>query len=363
MSQAFPADLKALTSLRFWAALWVVLYHYRPYLGIEAVGWGVLGKGYLAVDFFFMLSGFILAHVYRGQLQAGDYSHGGFVLKRVARVYPMHIVMLAAFVAVGLLAPILGLKLDYPSRYDLRFLLPEVLMVHAWTGAGEHFNFPSWSISAEFFAYLCFPLVMFFARWPRLMLAMGVAAVFGWYIAAIPIAGAASTHLNDWKLMRIMPEFLLGAGLREVMNGFSIPVLRLRHATLTVLGLVLALAFADAPDWIMLIALAILLAAGAERARSGVTGILEHPRSVYLGDVSYALYMVHILVAMAFFEVVRRLGARGAHVTVESLVFGALAIALAILAAAVADRIIERPGRRLISGLAKMRFGSRATPG
>ncbi len=363
MSQAFPADLKALTSLRFLAALWVVLFHYRPYLGAEAVGWSVLDKGYLAVDFFFMLSGFILAHVYRGQIQAGAYSHGSFVLKRVARVYPMHIVTLAAFVALGLIAPIVGLSIDYPERYDLRFVLPAILMVHAWIGAGEQFNFPSWSISAEFFAYLCFPLVMLFARWPRLMLAMGVLAVFGWYVAAIPVAGAVSTHLDGWKPMRIMPEFLLGAGLREMMNGVSLPILRMRHATLAVLALVLVLAFANAPDWVMLIALVLLLAAGAERARSSVVGVLEHRASVYLGDVSYALYMVHIIVAMGFFEVVGRLGRRATHVSVESLIIGAIAIAIAIVAAAVSDRIIERPGRRMISSLARTRFGSRPRAG
>jgi peptidoglycan/LPS O-acetylase OafA/YrhL len=363
MSQAFPADLKALTSLRFWAALWVVLFHYRPYLGAEAVGWGVLGKGYLAVDFFFMLSGFILAHVYRGQLRAGTYSHGGFVLKRIARIYPMHIVTLAAFVALGLLAPRIGLSLDHPERYDLRLLPPAILLVHAWMGTGEQFNFPSWSISAEFFAYLCFPLVMFFARWPRAMLAMGIAAVFGWYLLAIPAAGGVSTHVGDWQIMRIMPEFLLGAALREVLNGLSVPVLRMKYATYAMLAIVLALAAFNAPDWEMLIALAMLLVAGAERARAGVAGVLERPFHTYLGDISYALYMVHIIVAMAFFKLADALVGRAQHVSAESLAVGAVAVMAAIVAAAISDRIIERPGRRLISGLGKLRLGSRTRPG
>jgi peptidoglycan/LPS O-acetylase OafA/YrhL len=353
-----------LTSLRFWAALWVVLYHYRPYLGAEAVGWGVLGKGYLAVDFFFMLSGFILAHVYRGQLKAGTYSHGGFVLKRVARIYPMHVATLAVFVAVGLLAPMAGLSLDYPQRYDLNQLPPAIFLVHAWIGAGEQFNFPSWSISAEFFAYLCFPLVMFLARWPRLMLALGVVAVFGWYVLAIPLAGGVSTHVNDWQIMRIMPEFLLGAGLREIMSGVSVPILRMKHATYVMLAIVLALAALNAPDWLMLIALATLLVAGAERARSDVAGVLEKPFAVYLGDISYALYMVHIIVAMAFFKVADALVGRADHTTVTSLAVGVVAVTAAIIAAAISDRIIERPGRRLISSLGKkLRLGSRPTAG
>ncbi|MEP7210552.1 MAG: acyltransferase [Alphaproteobacteria bacterium] len=363
MSQAFPADLKALTSLRFWAALWVLVFHYRPYLGVEAVSWGVLQKGYLAVDFFFMLSGFILAHVYRGQLQAGAYSHGGFVLKRLARIYPMHITTLAAFVAIGLLALAAGLHVEDPARYDWRQLPQTILLVHAWIGSGEAFNFPSWSISAEFFAYICFPLVMMLARWPRLMLAAGVVAVFGWYVAAIPVAGAASTHLDDWKLMRIMPEFLLGAGLREVMDGARVPVLRLKHATLASLAIVLALAVAGAPDWVMLIALVALLVAGAERARSGVVGVLEHKVSVYLGDVSYALYMVHILVAMTFFEIVDRVIPRATHVSIVSIGIVIVAVIVAVVTAMISDRVIERPGRRLIVNLGKLRLGSRPKPG
>ena len=98
----FPKDLKTLTSLRFWAALWVVLFHYLPYAGPEAMGFPLLIKGYLGIDFFFVLSGFVLAHVYGESIRTGTYSHPDFILKRIARIYPMHIVTLALFVIVEL---------------------------------------------------------------------------------------------------------------------------------------------------------------------------------------------------------------------------------------------------------------------
>lgn len=346
----FPKDLKALTSLRFWAALWVVLFHFRPY----AESWGfaapLLGKGYLGVDFFFVLSGFVLAHVYGGEIQTGAYRHTRFLTKRIARIYPMHIVMLAVFVLLGIAAPIAGIALAHPERYDFANIPAQVFLVHAWIGTGESFNYPSWSISAEFFAYLVFPIVMLLANRPRLMAALGLAAVFGWYFGAILLTGKPSTWLNDWQIMRIMPEFLLGAGLRQLMSVTRIPVLDHWLATPAAALAVIVLALMDVPDWLMIAALIALLVAAAERSRSGINGVLEHSFSLYLGEISYALYMVHVFVGMVWFELTARvLGPAGGSLGIELVVIGCV---LAALAAAAADVLIERPGRRLIASLA-----------
>lgn len=346
--QPLPQDLKPLTNLRFWAALWVVLYHYRTY----ADGWSwassLLGKGYLGVDFFFVLSGFVLAHVYGRELSAGTYRHSRFLVKRIARVYPMHIVMLAFFVVLALAAPFLAL--DSAERYDFTQIPAQVFLVHAWVGTGESFNYPSWSISAEFFAYLSFPVVMLLANRPRLMAGLGLAAVFGWYFGAILVTGKPSTWLNDWQIMRIMPEFLLGAGLRQLMAVTRLPVLDRWLATPVMALGVVVLALIDAPDWVMIAALIGLLGAAAERARSGIFGVLETPFSLYLGEISYALYMVHVAVGMVWFELAHRiLGPLAGWTSIALVVIG---LVLATLTAAAAEFLIERPGRRLITSLA-----------
>ncbi len=356
--QPLPQDLKPLTSLRFWAALWVVLFHYRAY----AEGWcwasRLLGKGYLGVDFFFVLSGFVLAHVYGREFSAGTYRHSRFLVKRIARVYPMHIVMLAFFVVLALVAPAIGLVLDSAERYDFSQILAQVFLVHAWVSTGETFNYPSWSISAEFFAYLSFPVVMLLANRPRLMAGLGLAAVFGWYFGAILVTGRPSTWLNDWQIMRIMPEFLLGAGLRQLMAVTRVPVLDCWLATPVMAMLVIALALVDAPDWLMIAALVALLVAAAERARSGISGALEAPFSLYLGEISYALYMVHVAVGMVWFELASRvLGPAAGWPGVALVGFG---VVLATLAAAAAEFLIERPGRRLITSLATRRRAQKA---
>ena len=352
---AFPKDLKTLTSLRFWAALWVVLFHYRPYVGEEAVSFPLLAKGYLGVDFFFVLSGFVLAHVYSDSLNQKTYRHLNFIQKRIARIYPMHVAMLVFFVMVALAAPAAGLKLDSAAKYDFRELPEHLLLVHAWVGTGDEFNYPSWSISAEFFAYLFFPLVMMLSGRPRTMALLGLAAVFGWYFGAILVTGRTSTALADWQIMRIMPEFLLGAGMRAAMAQMQLPVLSHRHATAASAILVLTLAAVNAPDWLMLAALIALLAAAAERARSGREGMLETKASLYLGEISYALYMVHVAVAMVWFEVTNRLFGAAPHMTLTSVAIVTGGVFAAVLAAAFCEHVIERPGRKWIGQLGRSR--------
>ena len=92
--------IRPLTSLRFFAAFWVVLFHYWPALSAAAAPM-VVGKGYLGVELFFILSGFILCHVYRTEVEEGRFAYGGFLWARLARVYPLH---LATLVGMGVLA-------------------------------------------------------------------------------------------------------------------------------------------------------------------------------------------------------------------------------------------------------------------
>src|SRR5471032_1559875 len=93
-------DLRPLTALRFFAAMWVVLYHYWPNLNGEHMP-ALVAHGYLGVELFFVLSGFILCHVYLDQFASGRFRYGGFLWARLARVYPLHI---AALVGIGLMA-------------------------------------------------------------------------------------------------------------------------------------------------------------------------------------------------------------------------------------------------------------------
>ncbi|MBJ7448713.1 MAG: acyltransferase, partial [Brevundimonas sp.] len=100
LGQEAPADLRALTTLRFFAALWVVLFAAWPHLDVAFTP-NVVAKGYLGVETFFILSGFILSHVYLEGAGTKRFSYGGFLWARLARVYPLHLATLFGMIALG----------------------------------------------------------------------------------------------------------------------------------------------------------------------------------------------------------------------------------------------------------------------
>jgi peptidoglycan/LPS O-acetylase OafA/YrhL len=147
--------LPSLEGLRFLASLMIVANHYLEYLNIptEAVN--------LAVDLFFVISGIVIAMNYQGRIS--DFgSYFDFVRKRIARLYPLHIATLLFYVALGLVIATGKVTPENAEKYNPSQILPNLLMVHAWFPNGEiSYNYVSWSISAEFFVYLCFPPILF----------------------------------------------------------------------------------------------------------------------------------------------------------------------------------------------------------
>ncbi|MGZ6027689.1 MAG: acyltransferase family protein, partial [Caulobacteraceae bacterium] len=213
-----PEQLKPLTSLRFFAALWVVVYGFWPKLaGVSGVP-SIVDKGYLGVEVFFTLSGFILCHVYLPQAESGRFRYGSFLWARLARIYPLHLACLAGIGALGGAALMLGRSID-PNILSLPALWPNLLLVHAWGFAPvSGWNHPSWSISAEWAAYLAFPafawLAMRLAGRPRLAVVLALAFLFALNAAFERFAGFPLTQATIfWGALRIVPCFAYGCAL------------------------------------------------------------------------------------------------------------------------------------------------------
>ena len=157
--------LRALTGLRAAAALWVVFHHYFEkfvllFPAIEPLR-AFAGAGIMGVELFFVLSGFVITLNYVGHFRQWDrrtYLH--FLRARIARVYPVLVVCLFGALAIVTLANQLDMPLATQGLYTPGGFLASLLMVQAWgDGAYATWNFVAWSVSAEWFAYLCFPLV------------------------------------------------------------------------------------------------------------------------------------------------------------------------------------------------------------
>ena len=156
--------LDSLTGVRIFAAVWVMLLHFRTVDDVTTFRYplidGLILHGNLGVDLFFVLSGFILSHVYfeqfRNRVRGGAYQ--SFISFRFARLYPVHLVtfliMMALYVAQLVVAG--RSSVEVPQRYSAMSIVQSLTMTHAWWGQDTTPNIPAWSISSEWFAYLLF---------------------------------------------------------------------------------------------------------------------------------------------------------------------------------------------------------------
>jgi peptidoglycan/LPS O-acetylase OafA/YrhL len=150
-------NIKSLTGLRGVAAVYVVAFHYSIGLPFSNPFTTFLAHGYLAVDLFFVLSGFVMAlnygHMFVSGWSAAAYRR--FLGRRIARVYPLY---LAGTIAACFL--VLAGCLEAPRSAPIGLALAlNVIMVQAW-GFVESLDGPGWSISAEWAAYLLFPALL-----------------------------------------------------------------------------------------------------------------------------------------------------------------------------------------------------------
>ena len=278
-------ELRQLTGARGLAAWAVVFYHLRRSIeGLPAPAIAALGKGYLAVDFFFLLSGFVIWLAWHDRLPADT---GRFWQKRIARIWPLHATML-------LLAAALAAVLTWRGHPDPAFPWAElplhILLVHEWgTTHALHWNDPAWSISAEAAAYLLFPLLIRavdWRRWSRPALIAAAAVALG-ILPLVMGPGSLGQDITRFGLLRCLGEFTAGTVLAALYlrGGSAVPPLALGVA-------LLAAAASGIPETIAIppAFAALLLALARSRAR-----LLASPACHRLGEISYATYLSHFL--------------------------------------------------------------------
>lgn len=282
-------DIRPLTGLRGIAALWVLVYHaFRLTEGLDGIyraPLALLGAaGYLGVDIFFVLSGFVIALNY-ADLQATDY--GRYLWKRLARIYPVHLFALALF-AVAL--PWSGMQTDT----SLGALARTLTLTHAWQlPVPQVWNSPSWSISAEFAAYLVFPLIAFATRRATISVAIGgIAALFAVHFVLVQFGPWPGNMA--YGMHRIAVEFTAGVLLyrlwtrrKEAINTATVAAL----GAVIVGGSVLKL-FTDVTASLPVLSCVVVYGLACSTGwLARFTTKLEH-----LGHISYSLYLLHAIV-------------------------------------------------------------------
>ncbi|ENZ81993.1 MULTISPECIES: acyltransferase [Caulobacter] len=348
------ANIKPLTAFRFFAALWVVLYHYWPKLDVGFVP-AIAAKGYLGVEAFFILSGFILCHVYLRGFGEGRFQYGDFLWNRLARVYPLHLATLVGIGAMAIVATIAGLRVD-PNILSWPSLPANLLLVHAWGFAPTAgWNHASWSISAEWFAYLAFP-VFAFAAWrlrerPVAAVLGALALIAGLYPAFEALAGFPLTAATiQWGALRIVPCFAYGCALHALWRSERFPG-RLSGPGAAFLGAaVLAAVQFGAPDRVIIMLLGGLIFMLATLAATGFS-FAGQSVFVYLGEISYSTYMICIPWKILAINATAKL------INIDSerlpLVIWALIVLSLIPLSAASFHVLENPCREKMKSWAK----------
>ncbi|MGH6989525.1 MAG: acyltransferase family protein [Stellaceae bacterium] len=321
--------MKGLTPLRGIAALAVLLVHA-----------GVPFHGYLGVDLFFILSGFVLMHAY-GEIEPRR-GYWSFLKARLARIYPVHLVVLA------LLLPAFG-----RSGFGLHGLLASLfLMQSPWYH--RCWNFVSWSISAEWHAYLVFPFIAVLLR-PRskaaliaLLCACGVGIVVFQYAA--PKANVTDT---PWILWRLLPEFVAGMVLYRIR---AARLIGSDGMVVTGAVAIIALQIFGVGDAATILVMPLLLL-GAANDETRFARILDWRPLRYLGEISYSVYMIQMWVQIVTLTLLQEL-----FPALPNWIANAAFVPLTILLAIPLSRFVEYPARDWIKRLAWPRAASRPAP-
>ncbi|PSO16442.1 acyltransferase [Bradyrhizobium sp. MOS003] len=331
---------------RFVAALGVFIFHLKLIdTGISPAWNGSYG---LFVDMFFILSGFVISYSYPST-SPGPRSYARFLIRRIARIYPLHLLTLLIFAILALM----GIS-GPTSHASWTEFIQNLFLVQAW-GITDHlsFNSPAWSISAELFCYLLFPLFMLLAgRISPLMLAIIVALSYGILAHAhLPIWQERSQMYGatfDFGMLRALPSFLNGILLTVLFRLSS----DYRKKPVAFAGIalfavsILVLNFFAKPDLaIILFSLAILVTATGESAFARFPGSDWLGR---LGNTSYAIYMMHEVLLILLFKPAWH------YFGLQPSMFPVFALVCCIVLTVVADvtyHYVEDPARKLINRL------------
>jgi peptidoglycan/LPS O-acetylase OafA/YrhL len=358
--------LDQLTSLRFFAALMIVIHHsvHLDLFGISKIGVN-FAQG---VSFFFVLSGFILAYVYPKLDTWLEVKK--FLRARVARVYPAYV---AAF--------LLGFWL-IPYQWDSETAVAHLLMVQAWIPLPAYYfsyNTVAWSVSTELCFYLAFPAVLynFRANWRIKLVCSGailLALIALSHLLALPeyrnLAGLNGSPVNEEGILYINPlsrifEFIFGMCLALAWEKNTTVIRTPLLATTYELGAIVLCAMSvycmsyinpgskgsilsgSTETWLSnsgsMFVFGLLIYVLA-RGHGKITKILGHPFLVLLGEISFSSYLIHRIL-LDYYKAHISEFPRLPDPLTFSIFFGVL-----LLSSYVMWTCIEMPGRRLIIG-------------
>ncbi|WP_130288146.1 acyltransferase family protein [Pseudonocardia sediminis] len=372
MNRAPGGELRPLTGLRIVAAVWVVAFHFHftalpGVADVSALLGPLVTQGSLGVDLFFVLSGFVIAYTYLDVLgpRLRLREARRFVWARAARMWPAYFLVFNLFGVWMVARSMFG---SDPSEVAFQAVQPtlswgewlqQVFLVQMWNRPfldGASWVGPTWSISAEWLAYLLFPLtaLVFFRlrRLPVVVLALGAVALMAPMAAAFVLVGSPYYPFS-W-LVRIVCGFSAGVLTLLVVRRLRSSERNRRIASvlagIAIAGILAALvaSVVAGVGAVGLVALLFPVLVGAlALADRGPARFLASRPMVHGGRISYALYLVHIPMFEVFWLALRRAGGEGflAAGSMSAHLVGLGVLVATIPAAHLLFVLVEKPAR------------------
>ena len=341
----------SLDVLRFLAASFILLFHYGSTAPVDLASlFPVFRQGWLATDFFLFLSGYILSRAYGQRLVTSHMRRTHFFLRRFARLWPSHILVLLAFGAFVLTSSAAGFAPNHAEKYGVTDFFAQAFLVHGWGMMhAESWNTPTWTLSALLVCYGLFSVYISYVykRGLPVMIGLSVIVLLAAHGLAMTFAHHAFVDLPfSWALLRAIPLFLLGNLIERMTAGFRVSKnvfwISITGAFTAISGLCLLPRNAIVDSCI----LALL---GSVLAVSGSVTFHENVVTHRMGRASFALFLTHSLVGAVWFGLSPKLIAHfGLTVPAQWCLWGA-GVVVAIVVAFLFDALIDKPLSQWVS--------------
>jgi peptidoglycan/LPS O-acetylase OafA/YrhL len=303
---------RAIDTFRGLAAILVILFHIPDSRMLE--GNQLVARGYMAVDFFFVLSGFVMAHSYLKKINDLP-SAKNFVVKRFKRIYPLHfftLLMFATFETARFVVDQYFVKLNTPpfENCDIPTLIANLTLTHS-VGLFDHlsWNIPSWSISVEFYVYIAWALLLIVFRKKLWLVGLFSLPFIGWFIWKF---NGNMEYTYDFGFIRCLFGFVLGMYAYQFAKRFEKRMSR-TLATFTEMALIVTTGWLLSgisvnyhwllPFWFAIVIIFFSTETGY------VARLFAHNRLKFLGELSYSYYLTHIVIIrsldLLFFKVLK----------------------------------------------------------
>ncbi|ABA24433.1 Acyltransferase 3 [Trichormus variabilis ATCC 29413] len=310
--------IKPLTSIRGIAALSVVILHFSyyalPKTGVILSSHSAFFyNSYLWVDFFFILSGFIMTHVYINHFSSGVNLHKycSYLFSRFARIYPLHIFILILFIGLEIIKIFLPNAEPFTEKFNLTALFANIFMLQAFAlncpplfWCNTYWNEPAWSISVEFIIYFIFPSLLI-----KLLNNQQKDDLLIYFFSLTLLFLVTLTRGNLDSIIGI--PSIARCGLECIIGIITYKVYRkgnyqkywnnnlLTIVSLLWIFLIMNFNWDDSRlirsihDWIVLPGFSLLILSLSVNKNNVMTKFLKSSFIVYLGTISYSIYMIH----------------------------------------------------------------------